>query len=175
MVDWKNTLEQLCPTVASALLGPMGGIAITALGSVLGVSAPTQDKIADIITNAQLTPDHVAEIKKLELKYQNDEAERGFKYANLAFQNQDSARKANVEGGVQRDIFFLSLFLLSLSLGCEIFVLFYGYPKTIPEIIVGRILGLLDSVSLMVLGYHYGTSASSVQKNQLLANSVPSK
>lgn len=169
-------LKTIAPTVASALLGPLGGAAVSAIGSILGVSEPTQQKIADAISTGKLTPEQVSELKKLELQYQNDEAERGFKYADLAFKDRDSARKANVEGGVQKHMFWLSVILLLVTLGCEISVLFFGYPdQKIPEMVVGRILGLMDAVCMLVLTYWYGTTNGSTLKTNLLAQSTPAK
>lgn len=168
-MDWMTTLKQLAPTVASAILGPMGGIAVAAIGSVLGVSDATQDKIAEVIKNGQLTPEQIGEIKKLEMQYQENERERGFKYAELAFKDRDSARLNNTAGGTQKMLFGLSLVLLALTLGSEVMVLFNGIPAAVPEIIVGRVLGLMDSVALMVLAYHYGSSSGSTAKTELLA------
>lgn len=169
-MDWMETLKRLAPTVASAFLGPLGGVAVAAIGSVLGVSDATQDKIAEVIKNGQLTPEQITEIKRLELQYQENEKERQFKYADLEFRDRDSARQANVQGGTQKHLFWLSLVLLLLTLGSEIWVLFKGVPAGTPEIIIGRVLGLLDSVALMVLAYWYGSSSGSFNKTNLLAN-----
>jgi hypothetical protein len=168
-MDWTAVIKSIAPTVATALGGPLAGAAVTAIGAVLGVSEPTQEKIADMFSRGQLTPDHIAELKKLELQYQNDEKERGFKYAALAAQDRDSARRANVAGGTQKYLFWLSILLLTVSLGSEVAVLFVGYPTDVPEIVVGRVLGLLDSVALLVLGYWYGTTDQSRQKTELLS------
>lgn len=168
-------LKTLAPTVASALLGPLGGVAVAALGNLLGVSEPTQAKIADAISSGQLSPDQLSEIKKLEMQYRAEEKERGFKYAELEFKDRDSARRANVDGGTQKPLFWLSLLLLAVTLGCEAVVLFHGLPADTPDIVVGRVLGLMDSVALMVLSYWYGTSNGSAQKSELLAHSPPVK
>jgi len=168
-MDWLATLKSLAPTVASAMFGPLGGAAIAAVGDLLGVSNATKDKISEIIQAGQLTPEQVGKIKELELEYQNNEKERGFRYAELSFKDRDSARQANVAGGTQKMLFWMSIVLLAASLGCEILVLFKGYPKEIPEIIVGRVLGLMDAVAMLVLSYWYGTTNSSAQKSELLA------
>ena len=175
MANWKETIRQLAPTVATALLGPLGGAAVAAIGSAIGIDKPTQESIAKAISNGQLTADQVASLKTLELQYQNDEKERGFKYAELAFQDRDSARKANVQGGVQSYLFLLSLLLLVICLGSEVLVLFHGSPKDVPDIIIGRILGLLDAVAMLVLNYWFGTSNGSAQKTELLTQSQPAK
>lgn len=169
MMDWTKTLSALAPTVASALMGPLAGAAISGLGSILGVSQPTQDAIAKVFTDGQLTPESLAKIRELELQYQNDEKERGFKYAELAYKDRDSARTNNTAGGIQNRLFVLSLMLLLMTLGAEGAVLFIGYPPGVPDVVIGRILGLADSVALMVLSYYYGTSSGSAQKTEMLA------
>ena len=174
-MDWLSTLKALAPTVASAFLGPLGGVAVSAVGSLLGISDATQAKIADAIQSGQMTPEQITAIKKLELEYQENEKERGFRYAELAFKDRDSARQANVQGGVQIYLFWLSILLLMATLGCEIYVLLAGLPADTPDIVVGRVLGLMDSVALMVLAYWYGTSNGSAQKSELLAAATPAK
>ena len=165
-MEW---LKTLAPTVATALLGPLGGIAVSALGNLLGVNEATQAKITDALQAGTLTPEQITKLKELELEYRNNEQERGFKYSELAFKDRDSARSANVSGGTQKMLFWLSLVLLVCTLGTEIAVLFYGYPDKTPEIVVGRVLGLMDAVAMMVLAYWYGTSNGSAQKTALLA------
>ncbi len=168
-MDWLATLKSLAPTVASAMFGPLGGAAVAAVGDLLGVSNATKDKISEIIQAGQMTPEQVGKIKELELEYQNNEKERGFRYAELSFKDRDSARQANVQGGTQKMLFWMSIILLTATLGCEILVLFRGYPKEIPEIIVGRVLGLMDAVAMLVLSYWYGTTNGSSEKSALLA------
>ena len=164
-MDW---LKSLAPTVATALLGPLGGVAVSALGELLGVSEATKDKITSAIKDGSLTPDQITKLKELELEYRNNEKERGFKYSELAFKDRDSARKANVSGGTQKMLFWLSLVLLVCTIGTEVAVLFYGYPEKTPEIVVGRVLGLMDAVAMMVMSYWYGTTSGSADKNKML-------
>lgn len=162
-------LKTVAPTVASAMLGPLGGVAVAGLGKIFGIDNATTADITRAITDSAITPEHLAEIKKLELEYQENEAERGFRYRELEFKDRDSARQYNTEGGIQGMLFVLSLVLLVVCLGMEGWVLFRGYPDSIPEIIVGRVLGLADAVVMMVMSYYYGTTSSSQQKNNLLA------
>jgi hypothetical protein len=174
-MDISSVLKSLAPTVATALLGPLGGVAVGALGNIFGVSDATTAKISDLLQAGQMTPEQIGKIKELELQYQAEEKERGFKYAELAFQDRDSARKANVAGGVQGYLFWMSMALLTLTLGSEMFVLFRGYPSEIPEIVVGRVLGLMDAVAMLVLSYWFGTTNGSAQKTELLAQSAQAK
>ncbi len=168
----KSFLGGMAPTIASALLGPLGGVAVAGLTKILGIDGGTVADVTKAISDGRVTPEQVAEIRKLELQFQQDEKERGFRYAELEFKDRDSARKYNTEGGIQGQMFWLSVTLLVLTLGTEIYILFKGYPNTLPDIIVGRILGLLDGVALLVLGYHYGTTSGSLAKSNLLAQAA---
>ena len=58
-MDWTSVIKSIAPTVATALLGPLGGVAVSALGNVLGVSEATQDKIAEVVKSAGMTPEIV--------------------------------------------------------------------------------------------------------------------
>lgn len=174
-MNWLDTLKSLAPTVASALLGPLGGVAVSALGELLGVSEATQTKIADAITTGQMTPEQISALKQLELEYLNNEKERGFRYAELEFKDRDSARQANVQGGTQNKLFWLSLVLLIVALGCEVLVLFYGYPITVDAIVVGRVLGLMDSIVILVITYWFGSSSGSARKTDLMATPAVTK
>ncbi len=163
-------LASLAPTIASAVLGPLGGVAVAALGKIFGIEGATTDQISKAFQDGKMTPEQLTMIKQLEMKYQDEERERGFKYADLEFRDRDSARKANVEGGVQKPLFWMSILLLFITLGSELIVLFKGYPPEIPEIVVGRVLGLMDAVAMTVLAYWYGTTNSSQTKNTMLLN-----
>lgn len=170
-----ETLKNIAPTVGLALEGPLGGAFVAALGAICGDEKPTLKSVQKIFEDGKLTSDQIVQIKALEEKAKQDERDNDFRYADLSFRDRDSARRANVDGGTQKYLFALSLVLLVITLGSEVYVLFDGYPKAVPEIIVGRILGLLDAVAMLVLTYWYGTTSGSAQKTNLLAQAEPIK
>lgn len=173
-MDWTATLKALAPTVASAFLGPLGGVAVAAVGNLLGVSDATQDKIAAAISTGQLTPDQISEIKKLELQYKNDEAERGFKYSELEFKDRDSARNMAIQThSVTPSI--LTWIIVSLTLLAEGMLLFQQVPPGADPIIIGRVLGTMDAALMLVLSFWFGSNSNSQRKTELLAQSAPSK
>lgn len=170
-MDWMDTLKNLAPTVATAFLGPLGGIAVSAVGNLLGVSDATQTKIAEAISSGQLTPEQVSKLKELELQYQNEEKERGFKYAELAFKDVDSARNMAVQTHSLTPT-FLTWIVVLLCLVFEGTLMFSNTPPGADPIIVGRVLGTLDSALIMVLSFWFGSTSGSSRKTELLAQSA---
>lgn len=168
MMDWLQTLKTVAPTVAVALAGPLAGEAICALIGVVGGAG--QEDVRKAIEGGRLTADQISQLRQLELQFQENERERGFKYAELAFKDRDSARQANVNGSTQRPLFWLSVLLLLICLGTEVCVLVYGLPVATSELVVGRVLGLLDAIAMTVLAYWFGTSSSSAIKTEMLAS-----
>ena len=171
-MDWMTTLKQLAPTVASAFLGPLGGIAVAAIGNVLGVSDATQDKIAEVIKNGQLTPEQISEIKKLELQYQENEQERGFRYAELEFKDRDSARAREVgaKDNTNKILAFVVIGAFLAMVGATLL----GYAK-VESVLAGTLVGYLSAKAEQVLAYYFGSSSGSRAKTDLLANSTPLK
>jgi len=167
-MDWLSTIKNLAPTVAAALGGPLAGEAVTALAGIVGGS--NVEDIRKAIEGGRLTGDQIGQLRQLELQLQDNEREGDFKYAELAFKDRDSARQANVSGGTQRPLFWLSVLLLVLCLGTEVTLLVIGLPVGTSELVVGRVLGLLDAIAMTVLAYWYGTSSSSAIKTQLITN-----
>lgn len=164
-MNWLETLKALAPTVASALGGPLAGAAVSALGSIFGVEQPTQDAIARLFKDGQLSADNLAEIRKLELKYQNDERERGFRYAELEFKNTADARDMQKQ---TRSYFpaTLSTFVTIGFFGILITMLVYEYKPTEPLLIM---LGALGAAFGAVVNFWLGSSHGSQRKDTLLS------
>lgn len=168
-MDFGDILKTLAPTVASALGGPLAGAAVTALGGILGLSEPTQDKIATVFQNGQLTGEQIAEIKRLEMQLKADEAERGFKYAELEFKDRDSARNMQIQTHSPTPE-ILSWLIIGATLALEGYCLTQGIPGNVSDLVAGRILGTLDMAFGTVLAFWLGSSFSSRQKDMTILN-----
>ena len=167
-MDWLKTIKTVAPTVAAALGGPLAGEAVAALIGIVGGAG--QEDVRKAIESGRLTAEQISQLRQLELQFQENERERGFKYAELALKDRDSARQANVAGGTQKALFGLSVVLLVLCLGTEVTVLVKGLPQGTSELVVGRVLGLLDAIAMTVLAYWYGTSSSSAVKTEIMSS-----
>ena len=162
-------IKAIAPTVASALLGPMGGVAVAGITKILGLDGGTVADISKAIAEGNITPEHVAEIRKLELQYQADERERGFRYAELAFKekevdanDRDSARRreSTVQDKTTRNLAYLIvggfLGMVGATLG--------GWTQ-VDSVLAGTLIGYLSAKAEQVASYYFGSSSGSAQKS----------
>ena len=165
-------LQGIAPTIASALLGPLGGVAVAGLGKIFGIDNATANEVTKIFQDGKLTPDQLSQIKELEMKYQNDEKERGFRYAELEFKDVDSARKMQI--ATLSNIPPVLAILVTLGFfGILIFMVTNSeYKPTEPLLVM---LGSLGTAWTMIIGFYFGSSRSSQTKDALLAQSAPVK
>lgn len=163
---WQDTLKTLAPTVATALGGPLAGAAVTALGAVFGISEPTSDKIAKLFVDGQVSADNLAAIRKLELDYQNQEKERGFKYSELAFKDVDSARQMQISTHSKMPAVLTVLVTVGFF---GILSLLFFHPELKGNEIVMVMVGQLSAVWAGCVAFYTGTTYGSANKNALLA------
>ena len=165
-MEWMDVIKSVAPTVASALGGPLAGIAVSALGSMFGVSEPTQDKIRDFIEKGRLSGEMIVQMKEMELKYKNDEAERGFKYAELEFKDVDSARRREVDTKDNTNA-ILAFIIVTAFIVSSVCVL-TGYAK-VESVLAGTIIGYVSAKCEQVLAYYFGSTRSSARKTEIIA------
>ena len=94
------------------------------------------------------------------MKLKAEESERGFKYAELEVRDRDSARNLAIQTGAKTPA-ILTWLIVIIVLGLEGYILFNGTPKTVSEIVMGRILGTLDMCLITVLSFWFGTTYGS--------------
>lgn len=165
-MDFTQVIKTIAPTVASALGGPLAGAAVSALGAIFNIGEPTQDKIKEAIENAQMTPAQIAQIKALELQYQNDEKERAFKYAELEFKDLDSARQrdAATRDNVNRNLAYAMVVAFIAVVAATLL----GAAR-VDSALAGTLIGYLSAKCEQVLAYYFGSTRGSERKTELLA------
>ena len=178
-MNWIDIIKGVAPTVASALLGPLGGVAVSAIGSVLGMSEPTQDAIAKAFTDGQIKPEDMMKIKALELEFKTHESEMGYKYADLEFQKEALVGKDRADArAMQIAIHSKMPALLTIMVTTGFFgilSLIMFHPELKGNEIVMIMVGQLSAVWAGCVAFYTGTTYSSANKNQMLANSTPVK
>lgn len=178
-MDWRDILTKVAPTVASAIAGPLGGAAVSAIGGILGISEPTQVKIKEAIESGSMTGEHIAAIKMLEMKLKSEEEERGFRYAELEFKDKDSARQRDAEfmkagtRNYRADFLVAAAIIAVLILTAAIWQdpTINEYMKGTVTLVLGRFLGYIDQI----YSFEFGSTRQGQRKTELLAKADPIK
>ena len=64
----------------------------------------------------------------------------------------------------------LSSVIVTMTLGVEGYGLFYGFSDKVNDVVLGRILGTLDTSMAIVLAYWFSSTKGSHEKDATIAN-----
>jgi len=176
-----SALATLAPTLASALGGPLAGIAVTALEKAVGVTPGSgSDAVAAAIQNAQLTPEQLVAIKQADADLQE---KLGQQQIDLAKINADAATAADTtaeadrasarakEAATKDSTPRVLAYLITFGFFGILTFLMLGSPPPASQTVLNIMLGALGSAWAGIVSYYFGSSAGSDRKTELLAKS----
>ena len=88
-----NWLAQIAPTIASALGGPLAGLAVTAVSKALGIN---ESEVTSTIESGKLSADQISQIKIAELQLKEQAQTLGLNFETLAVEDRKSAREMQI-------------------------------------------------------------------------------
>lgn len=161
----KQILATVAPLIGTAFGGPLGGLAGNFLASKLGT--PTGDQKALEAAVLSGNPDIMLKMKEADVAFKSHLADLGVEEDQLAYADTANARgrEIAIKDWTPRIIAYLVIILVLIAEGSMFFI---GQPKSIDGVVLGRILGTLDSALMLVLGYYYGSSAGSATKTDTI-------
>lgn len=166
--DWKKIVGTVAPTLATALGGPLAGVAVKTIATqILGKSDATEEEVEAAVLGAD--PQTLIRLKELDHEFKTTMVNAGIKLEEIAAADRNSARQREVSTGDSWTPRILAAFVVGLTIILEGYVMLNGLPATANEVIVGRILGTLDTAAMMVLAYYFGSSASSRSKDETIS------
>jgi len=166
-MDW---LKSIAPTIATALGGPLAGLAVNAVSSALGIDP---SKVEETIQSGKLSADQIASIQQAELGLKARAQELGLDFEKLAVADRASARQMQMTTGS----FIppaLSVMIVLAWAAVQFFLLTHVIEPTMRELIA-RVLGTLDGALMLVLSFYFGSSSGSQAKDTMLHQSSPTK
>lgn len=159
-------LGQVAPTIATALGGPLAGIAVKTLSNVLlGHENGSEDDVKAAMAVA--TPDQLATLKKIDNDFKAHMKELDIDLERIAAGDRDSARKMQSEtkDWVPK---LLAVVITIGFFGILVWMLFHGMPQTGTEALL-MMLGALGTAWTGVMNFYFGSSAGSKAKTDALA------
>lgn len=163
MNELLNLLKGLAPAVATAVGGPLGGLAVSAIASKFGV----EDSVEAVAKAIAGDPDAALKLAELDL--------RQFELENA---DRDSARHMQETALTQDDLFakhFIYWFAWFWSVGsmAYFFAITFGTVpasgKDFGNIILGFLLGTAVAT---IISFFYGSSKSSKDKTDALSKEL---
>ena len=171
-MDISPILKAVAPWISSALLGPLGGMAVSAVANALGLTDKTTDAIKQAIGGA--TPEQLLALKQADQGFALQMQELGFK------QLSDLEAIAAGDRKDARDMQKSVRSWVPAALSCGITV---GYFAVLIGMMTGRfsisdnqamllMLGSLSTAWVSVMAFWFGTTNSSQNKNALIARTA---
>jgi len=150
MNDLISMVSKFAPAIGTALGGPLGGMAVSALAKQFGVA----DEVAAVTKAIQADPEAALKLKQLE----NDK----FK-AVLADKESARNREATIATSEKAPLInklispLLALVVVTAWVGIQYTLINTTVPQEMREL-VARVLGTLDGALMVILSYYFGAS-----------------
>lgn len=158
----KKLLENTAPVLATALGGPLAGVAVSTIENVLGINKSTSEELTTALMNA--TPDQVLAIKKADQDFQISVSTIASKNFGLEVKDTMDARKREVDLsnskwgwlslGIQDLGAFIIIIIMVIMTGWGLF-----YPTSNIEA-QSQIINSNYNIILLLVGYWWGKSKS---------------
>lgn len=159
-------LGQVAPTLATAMGGPLAGLAVKTLSNVLlGNEEGDEDAVATALQNA--TPEQLSNVKKIDADFKVRMKELEIDLERISAGDRDSARKREAAVGDHTPKILAAGITLGFF-GCLFWMFVYGVPKNGNEALL-LMLGALQTAFTGVIAYYFGSSSGSKAKDELLA------
>lgn len=150
MNDLISMVSKFAPAIGTALGGPLGGLAVSAIAEKLGVA----DSIAEVTKAIQTDPESAIKLQQLE----NEK----FK-AILADKDSARNREATIATSDKAPLLnklispALALIVVGAWVGIQFILINTTVPQEMREL-VARVLGTLDGALMVILSYYFGAS-----------------
>ena len=164
-----NWLIQIAPTIASALGGPLAGIAVTALCKAMNLN---EHEVQGIIQTGKLTSDQIEQIKLAEIELKRQQQELGLDFEKLAVADNVSAR--NMEIVTKSHIPAILASITTIGFFGILILLFFNKVDPANNALM-IMLGSLGTAWTGVISFYFGSSHGSQIKDQMLYHSTPTK
>ena len=165
--DWKGFVGSVAPTLATALGGPMAGMAVKAIADGLGVQ-PNVDEVSKALASA--SPDTLLKLKQVDADFATKMKELDINLQELVYKDVDSARTREVNAHDSRTPQLLALFAVACFVGLVYGVLHGMDVATGMKDTFLILVGAAIAVFKDVYGYYFGSSSGSAEKSRLLAD-----
>lgn len=166
-VDWKKVVAAVAPGLATALGGPLAGVAVSALSEqLLGRPDGSEAEVATALRVGG--SDALLKLKDAEQAFQTRMRELDIDLERLHQADRANARDREAKTGDVWTPRLLAFFVTAGFFGVLSFLLLVGKPADGGDALM-VMLGALGGAWASVVAYFFGSSAGSAAKTDILA------
>lgn len=162
-MEWLN---QIAPSIATALGGPLAGLAVTAISKALGID---EKEVQKTIESGKLSADQLASLKQAEIELQAKAQELGLNFEKLATDDRQSAREMQIS----TKSIVPAILAIGVTIGFFSILIGLMTDNVTKSDALLLMLGSLGTAWTAIVSFYFGSSASSQSKDDLLHRSTP--
>lgn len=170
-LDWKKIVGTVAPGLATALGGPLAGIATAAISdALLGKPNGSEGEIVTALTAGGA--DALARLKAAEQAFTVRMRELDIDVEKIHQLDRNSARDREARTGDRATPRALAAIIVGGFLLTVWYVLsgqVEGLKDPVAAGLIGTLIGYVSAKADQVVSYYFGSSAGSAQKNELMA------
>ena len=162
-MEW---LTQIAPSIATALGGPLAGLAVSALSKALNID---EKDVQSTIETGKLSADQLASLKQAEIELQAKAQELGLNFEKLATDDRKSARD------MQTATKSIIPAVLAIGVTVGFFAILIGLmtDNVTKSDALLLMLGSLGTAWTAIVSFYFGSSAHSEKQTEMLHRSTP--
>lgn len=172
IMDLVKILSTVAPWIATAITGPLGGMAVTAACKVFGLSDNTEEALKEAISGA--TPEQMKELKDADQEFKLKMQELGYQQIKdlekVAAEDRKSARDLLVS--IRSWVPAVLSILITLGYFLVLGGMLFGITKDLNQQVLNIMLGSLTTAWASVLAFWFGTNSSSAQKTEIMSKAM---
>lgn len=177
-MDWKSIIGSVAPTLATALGGPLAGMAAAVASRILfggGDEKATPEQVIEHVM-ANQTPEVFARLREIDANLKIELKKLDIKLEEIEAQDRASARQREIAAGGWGT--FGVYALAAIILGGFFAVVYWVFTGAVlslsPEmlLLVGSTVGYVSAKADQVVAYFFGSSIGSKQKTDEMARAM---
>lgn len=163
-MDWRKTLATVAPAIATALGGPLAGVAVQMAGKAIGLSdGCTESDVEAAVLSGN--PEVLVRLREVDAQFEKDMRALGVDLERIHAGDRASARKMAASTTIQPQVVLATIYVGGFV--AILFVLFSGeieIPQSMrdPAMLV---LGALIAGNEQIRNFFFGSSSGSKEKN----------
>lgn len=165
--DWVDTLSAVAPALASALGGPLAGLAVGMATKALGNTEGSESELAAAIATGD--PDVLVKLKEANHQFELELKRLDVELEKVNAGDRDSARTLAINQGLKPQLVLSTIYTVGFV--WLLWALFAGQAE-VPKEHLGLanvLIGMLGAGQTQILNFFFGSSSGSKEKTLKLA------